>query len=128
MAVRGDGSTATRIGLVDSDNLIGANISPNLLRFKAKSRIMHPLFLYHFLVSEGGQHLLDRYVTRTAKKTITAQDIKEIRVPIPAYSLQEVFVQIAQQHEQTRRQQTESARQSAHLFQTLLHRAFQGEL
>lgn len=35
---------------------------------------------------------------------------------------------LARAHEQPRRQQQESARKSDHLFDTLLHRAFAGEL
>lgn len=128
MAVRGDGSTATRIGLVTSNNLVGANISPNLLRFKANPAKTHPFYLYHLLVSPGGQALLDRYVTRTAKKTITAADIKAIQVPKPNKSAQGAFVHIVEEYSRVSDQQQESERQAEHLFQTLLHRAFRGEL
>lgn len=128
MAVRGDGSTATRIGLVTSDNLVGANISPNLLRFKAEEEVMHPLYLYHLLTSSGGQALLSQWVTKTAKKTITARDIKAIRVPVPSINLQYAFADTVEEYEYAQHQQHESARQAEHLFQTLLHRAFRGEV
>lgn len=128
MAVRGDGSTATRIGLVTTNNLVGANISPNLLRFKANPAKIHPFYLYHLLVSPGGQALLDRYVTRTAKKTITAADIKAIQVPKPDKSAQVAFVDIVEEYSRVSDQQQESERQAEHLFQTLLHRAFRGEV
>ena len=39
MAVRGDGSTVKRIGLVYDANIVGANMSPNLVRFKVKESI-----------------------------------------------------------------------------------------
>lgn len=37
MAVRGDGSAASRIGIITEEKLIGANISPNLIRMQADS-------------------------------------------------------------------------------------------
>ncbi len=128
MAVRGDGSTVSRIGIVNSSNLVGANISPNLLLFRAKRGVMNPVYLFHLMISDGGQKLLEMYITRTAKKTITAQDIKQIRIPIPSKSIQEKFAQIVQKFEQLRVQQREAERQAEHLFQTLLHQAFEGEV
>ncbi len=38
------------------------------------------------------------------------------------------FAEIVQKFERVRRQQREATRQAEHLFQTLLHRAFRGEL
>lgn len=51
-------------------------------------------------------------------------------VPVPDVSLplQEKFAQIVQKFERLRTQQQEAERQAEHLFQTLLHRAFRGEL
>jgi type I restriction enzyme S subunit len=124
MAVRGDGSTATRIGLVNSSNLAGANISPNLLRFKANEEVLNPLYLFNLMTCEGGQRLLGRHVTRTAKRTITARDIKRIKIPSPPLPLQQQFAAIVHQFERLRAQQQEAERQAEHLFQALLERAF----
>jgi len=88
MAVRGDGSTGKRIGMVKSKNLVGSNISPNLLRFKAKEKYISSSYLFTFMTSIGGQELIDRYITRTAKKTITSADIQTIKIPVPPLSLQ----------------------------------------
>jgi type I restriction enzyme S subunit len=54
-----------------------------------------------------------------------ALDIKIILPPLP---LQEKFAKIAQKFDRLRTQQQEADRQAEHLFQTLLHRAFGGEL
>ncbi len=128
MAVRGDGSTVSRIGRVNSKNLVGANISPNLLRFKANADVVDPLYLFHLLISNRGQELLERHISRTAKKTITAEDIKAIRIPVPCPKSQETFARIVRKFERLRSQQSEATRQAEHLFQTLLHKAFRGEL
>jgi type I restriction enzyme S subunit len=54
-----------------------------------------------------------------------ALDIKIILPPLP---LQEKFAKIVQKFDRLRTQQQEADRQAEHLFQTLLHRAFRGEL
>nr|WP_242052708.1 restriction endonuclease subunit S [Sphaerospermopsis sp. FACHB-1194] len=128
MAVRGDGSTAKRIGLVTSNSLVGANISPNLLRFKAKANISHPLFLFHFMISDKGQKLLESYVTRTAKKTITAEGIKKIKIPLPPFSLQKEFAQRVEAVEELKKSHRASLSELDALFASLQHRAFKGEL
>jgi restriction endonuclease S subunit len=50
------------------------------------------------------------YITRTAKKTITAQDIKQIKIPMPRKSLQEKFAQIVQKIERLHAQKREAER------------------
>jgi type I restriction enzyme S subunit len=102
MAVRGDGSTVKRIGLVNHKNLVGANISPNLLRFSADKKVVSPFYLYALVTSESGQKMLEKYVTQTAKKTITAKDIKRIKIPVPALLEQNRFAEIFKSVQQTK--------------------------
>ena len=128
MAVRGDGSTAKRIGLVNTNNLVGANMSPNLIRFKANIVILNPLYLFKTMTSDSGQKLLGKYVTRTAKKTITAKDIKEIPIPLPPLPLQQKFARIVETIESMRQNQNQSKQQIDYLFNTLLQKAFEREL
>jgi type I restriction enzyme, S subunit len=54
--------------------------------------------------------------------------IKDLALPLPPMSLQLKFDQIVRRHNALHSQQREAARQAEHLFQTLLHRAFRGEL
>ena len=53
---------------------------------------------------------------------------EEIPVPIPPLPLQQKFADIVRRFERLCAQQREAERQAEHLFQTLLHRAFNGEL
>ena len=128
MAVRGDGSTAKRIGIVKSMNLVGANISPNLLCFKANEKVLHAIYLFDLLISCRGQELLQRWVTRTAKKTITARDIKKIRIPRPPMKLQNKFATIVEKVEQMKGEQEQSKEQIDNLVKSLMQKAFKGEL
>jgi len=128
MAVRGDGSTAKRIGYVNSSNLVGANISPNLLRFKADIRVMDPSYMFHLLKSFGGQQLLDKYVNRTAKKNINARDIKRIKVPVPPIELQNEFAKITEKINKLKQKQKQSNEELSMLFKSLLQKTLRGEL
>ena len=56
--------------------------------------------------------------------TISQTAIEELPCPIPPLPLQEKFAAIVQRFERLRAQQREAERQAEHLFQTLLHRAF----
>lgn len=90
MAVRGDGSAANRIAIIREEELIGSNISPNLIRIKA-GKELEPLFLFYYLTGDVGQRRLDAYVNKTAKKNIAAKDIVKVIVPIPPLLVQKQF-------------------------------------
>jgi type I restriction enzyme S subunit len=125
MAVRGDGSTGKRIGMVKSKNLAGSNISPNLLRFKANEKYVSPTYLFTFMTSSGGQELIDRYITRTAKKTITSADIQTIKIPVPPLSLQDEFAGVVARVESLRGRMGESTRGVEGFFESLLSETFE---
>ena len=54
--------------------------------------------------------------------------IREFTIPSPPLPLQQEFARIVERYERLRAKQREAERQADHLFQTLLHQAFQGEL
>ncbi|HEX8397666.1 MAG TPA: restriction endonuclease subunit S [Pyrinomonadaceae bacterium] len=61
-------------------------------------------------------------------KNISKEKAATLPIMLPPLPLQEKFAEIVQKFERVRRQQREATRQAEHLFQTLLHRAFRGEL
>jgi type I restriction enzyme, S subunit len=64
----------------------------------------------------------------TARANLNLDRIRPLKLPLPSLQSQQKFARIVQQHERLRAQQREATRQAEHLFQTLLHRAFNGEL
>src|SRR5713226_2122523 len=54
--------------------------------------------------------------------------IKNLVLPRPPIPLQEKFAQIVQKFERLLAQQREAERQAEHLFQSLLHQAFEGNV
>jgi type I restriction enzyme S subunit len=80
--------------------------------------LRHPLVLKQLGVSERG----------AVMPGLNMNLIQDVEIPLPPLPLQEKFAQIVQKFERLRTQQREGDRQAEHLFQTLLHRAFRGEL
>lgn len=102
MAVRGDGSAAKRIGIITEPILVGANISPNLIRIKLDFDKLNPIYMFYYLTGEAGQQRLDAYVNKTAKKNIAAKDIVKVIVPVPPMKLQEQFAAFVAQTDKSK--------------------------
>jgi type I restriction enzyme S subunit len=56
---------------------------------------------------------------------ISKEKFMSVKLPIPPLTLQQRFADLVREHERLRATQRESLRQAEHLFQTLLHRAFE---
>lgn len=128
MAVRGDGSAAKRIGIVTTNKLINSNISPNLLRIKAKKNIINNVYLFFYLTSDVGQKRLDAYVNKTAKKNIAAKDIKKVTTPVPPVEIQMQFADFIKQVDKLKFEMQSSLEELQNNFNSLMQRAFNGEL
>lgn len=119
--------TFGKVSIVPKDAELGI-INPRLIRIrlnqdKLKSQFFvamfrNPAFLRQMeIMSHGG-----------TMGVLNGTQLKEVVIIIPPLPLQEKFAAIVQKFERVRRQQHEATRQAEHLFQTLLHRAFRGEL
>ncbi|AFZ21503.1 restriction endonuclease subunit S [Allocoleopsis franciscana] len=101
----------------------------HLIRVRVNLKIVNSAYLSHYINNSGGQKYFHTSSNTTSGlNTISTGIVKQCIVPIPPLPLQEKFAQIVQKFERIRTQQREGARQAEHLFQTLLHRAFRGEL
>ena len=124
MAVRGDGSAAKRIGIIREKSLVGANISPNLIRIKAADSMMHPVYLFYYLTGEVGQKRLDAYVNKTAKKNIAAKDIVKVIVLTPPKDLQQDFADFVQQIDKSKFVVQQALDKAQLLFDSLMQQYF----
>jgi type I restriction enzyme S subunit len=84
------------------------------------------LFLYGLFVV--AKPFVQRNTTLAMKRMISKSKFEGLVLVRPPLPLQQQFARIAHQFERLRAQQREAQRQAEHLFQTLLHRAFQGEV
>lgn len=74
------------------------------------------------------QKNLEQIAPESAQKNINLEILRGLDIPLPPEKMRLAFAEIVWSYEQSTTQQKESARQAEHLFQTLLHRAFRGEL
>ena len=84
------------------------------------------IFLYGLF--RVAKPLVQRSTTLGMKRIITKSKFQKLVLIKPPLSLQQQFVHITHKFERLRTQQREAERQAEHLFQTLLHQAFRGEL
>lgn len=98
-----------------------ALIKPNRRKVKSK-------YLEHWLRTPYSQQLINQSAHQSSQANIFTGQIKELPILIPPLTLQEKFAQIVRRFERLRTQQREGDRQAEHLFQTVLHGAFRGEL
>lgn len=104
----------------------GANCA-NVLIVTPKNCIA-PEYLAFLVNSFYGQTQLVGDSVGSAQGVINTLTLKEWVIPVASSEIQKQFAEIVQKFERVRRQQREAARQAEHLFHTLLHRAFRGEL
>jgi type I restriction enzyme, S subunit len=98
------------------------------IRLRPKTNTIHPLFLSFFLRSPEGRRRLLRFCQTATITNINQEGLEAVAVPLPPIELQKTFVSTADRFERLSIQQREVTRQAEHLFETLLHRAFRGEL
>ena len=91
---------------------------------KPDDQVVLPKFLAAVMQLPVVKTQADRWARGAAQPTINLKELKEFMIPVPPLPLQEQFAALVAQHERLRAVQRESLRQSEHLFQSLLHRAF----
>ena len=101
----------------------------HVMRLRPDPSRLLTVFLACMLNTDGGRAQFMRQARRTAVQfNINAEQISELDIPLPPLPHQQRFARIAARYERLRCQQREALRQAEHLFDTLVHRAFRGEL
>ena len=98
------------------------------VQFRPRKDKVNSEFVCWLLNMPSTLYLASGIILGQTRSRISMGRLAELYVPLPPLSLQEKFAAIVQKFERIRRQQREATRQAEHLFQTLLHRAFRGEL
>jgi type I restriction enzyme S subunit len=74
------------------------------------------------------QKQLEESAPTVAQKNINLEILRKLEVPVPSISLQTQFVALVEKVESLRAKQRESGRELEELFNSLMQRAFRGEL
>jgi type I restriction enzyme, S subunit len=85
-------------------------------------------YLHHAFKDPGVKKILTKADRGIRQANLSNNDILDLLIPLPPISLRKKFDCIVQQFGHLRIQKREAERQAEHLFQTLLHHAFRGEL
>ena len=110
---------------------------PNLLlpdklwRFVWKQpQVVEPLFVWWLFQAPSVRHELGQRATGTggSMKNISKPKVMSLEVPLPPLPLQKKFSSRATEIRAVQAEQSASRRRLEHLFQSIQHRAFQGEL
>jgi type I restriction enzyme S subunit len=105
-----------------------AIMSQNFNKITPDLNKIDPIYLEYLINSKIVQNQLHQEITDTVRTFLSLTKLKTIKIPLPPLPMQQKFAQVVKKYERLRVQQREAERQAEHLFQTLLHKAFQGEL
>jgi len=101
----------------------------HVFRVRLNQNKVLPLFFAAYIQSQEAKlYFLNASKQTTNLASINMTQLRALPVPIIPLSIQQSFTEIVEVFEIAQMQQTESEQQAEHLFQTLLHRAFRGEL
>lgn len=112
--------------IVETDIKFSIFVSVALL--KPDKNVIISKYFESALRTDFAKRQADRLVSGIGVPDLHLREIKTIVIPLPDFSRQRRFVEVARKYERLRAQQREAERQAEHLFQSLLHRAFAGEL
>ena len=97
-------------------------------KFVIEAENLNRDYLYGFMLTDYYFRQLEIRLAGSDQPYINPTELVKMRFLLPPLSLQQQFAHIVYRFERLRARQREAERQAEHLFQTLLHRAFRGEL
>lgn len=74
------------------------------------------------------QNQLEEYAPQSAQKNINLEILNKLKIPVPPLLLQQQFAEIVNKTEALKEKQKQSEQELENLFQSLMQKAFKGEL
>jgi len=101
----------------------------HLIRVRLDDKYTHPHFLSFFLNSYGNHgYFSSKSRTTSGLNTISANKVRDAKIPLPPLALQQKFAQIVDKVEEIRKEMKKSKQETDNLFNALTYKAFAGEL
>ena len=110
------------------DNLNRAIMSQNFNKISPNKKIVTSLYLEFCFNSQLVQNQFKREMTDTVRTFLSLTKIKGVSIPVPPLELQNLFAERVQAIETQKAQAQASLARAEDLFNSLLQRAFKGEL
>ena len=107
---------------------LDAVIASYLVKIKLKNDTLPDYFVRLLNTPHYKRLFRERCKKAVGQSNVSPTLLKEFPMILPPLPLQEEFAEVVRKVERVRSRHREATRQAEHLFQTLLHRAFRGEL
>lgn len=115
-----------KTGIWNSDDI--AAIAGYLIRVRVNDKA-NPYFIWGYLNSKHGKKTLENMCKNiVGMANINAQELQNIRIHLPPIDLQSKFASMVEEIEKQKQLAEENLKKSETLFNSLLQRAFKGEL
>jgi len=118
--------TIGRTAIVEVNEELNCNQAIAIIRLGNSP--IHPVFLCHFFASNGAQSQFSKGKVTATISNLSLSQIKKLQIPNPHISIQVKFAESVAQIEKQKQQAEESLVKAEELFNSLLQRAFNGEL
>jgi type I restriction enzyme S subunit len=120
------GATYGRPALVDTERPFSLYVSVALI--KPKRRLIDPVFLKEVLASDELKRQADRSIKGAGVPDLHLVEIRKFRIPLPPLDVQQAFVAKTNAIHSLEATLQEAANEKDYLFNSLVQRAFRGEL
>ncbi len=122
----------TSVGSYGNPAIVESNIKFCFQRHIAQIKLNHELvnvkYIRDMLLTAYVKRQADQLAIGVAQKTLNLKAIKSISIIVPPMELQEKFAKIVDDIENQKQQAQASLKKSTELFNSLLQKAFKGEL
>jgi type I restriction enzyme S subunit len=99
-------------------------LGQRMMLFRPNLEVTTPEYVWAYLESTSVKNLVWDLVGGSASPHVNIKDLRMLSVPVPPLHKQQEYACLVQEQDRARTMQFESTRQTEHLFQTLLYRAF----
>lgn len=104
-----------------------ANVNQHVCIIRLKDRAF-PQYISYFLSTQYGQYLINNAQSGATRQGLNHENIRKIKIPIPPLSEQQKFAELVEKVDVLRTKQYQSEQELETLFNSLMQRAFRGEL
>ncbi|WP_282036529.1 restriction endonuclease subunit S [Saccharicrinis aurantiacus] len=115
-------------GALVTNHILPANINQAVAKIELDSLKVNPVFLLNQIITPQLQDRLIGNKVEGARANISLKNVRELSIYIPPIALQNLFADRIQAIEAQKAQAQQALQKSEDLFNSLLQRAFKGEL
>jgi type I restriction enzyme S subunit len=121
------GASIGRVAWVDKLDR-EANVSQHVCLIRPKRDLLNSAYLSVFISLQSTQFFILQIQSGASRQALNHQQVRTLEIPLPPIALQNEFATRVAEIGAVQSEQTASRRRLDDLFQSTLHRAFQGEL